>query len=77
MKFFGGSDIGEHPAVSLHGNILAAGIPGMAKVNRFMAEPELKNIYLMGPILTPVFITPFSNCVFISAFNGNIRQKIS
>ena len=49
-------------------------------------------LYLMGPYnagpnltpapLTPALITPVSNCaefkkVFISAFNGNIRQKIS
>ena len=48
--------------------------------------------YLMGPYnvgpnlmptpLTPALITPVSNCaeykkVYISAFNGNIRQKIS
>ena len=48
-------------------------------------------LYLMGPYyagpnlkpapLTPAFITPVSNCagykkVYISAFNGNIRQKI-
>ena len=43
--------------------------------------------YNAGPNLTPVpltpaLITPVSNCaeykkVYISAFNGNIRQKIS
>ena len=38
--------------------------------------------YNAGPDLTPASLTPVSNCVeykkvFISAFNGNFRQKIS
>ena len=38
--------------------------------------------YNAGPYLTPAplmpaLITPVSNCAVISAFNGNIRQKIS
>ena len=55
-------------------------------------NPIRRRTYLMGPYnagpnltpapLTPALITPVSNCagyekVFISAFNGNIRQKIS
>ena len=57
-----------------------------------MPYTSVKSDYLMGPYnaghnltpapLTPALITPVSNCaeykkVFISAFNGNIRQKIS
>jgi len=34
MMFMGGADIGEHPTVSLNGNVLAAGIPGSEYVTR-------------------------------------------
>ena len=59
---------------------------------KHMKVIEFLRTYLMGPYnagpyltpapLTPALITPVSNCVeykkvYISAFNGDIRQKIS
>ena len=50
--------------------------------NRPLPTILSQRIYLIGPYNTGPNLTPGSNCaeykkVYISAFNGNIRHKIS